>query len=185
VSDSPGEPDLRAPRNPRSPGVRTPDFAALHPGYRPRESESAPAKTTLAQCLRGFLPIRRGIGHSLPCFFQACRRRGIALEQTGSGVCPADLGFHRAARFLPLTMGWTDARGRAIGDFPPSRWREICTLFQMVTGYHSGLAGSPGGGKKLPASAPSLSVFLATPRRKLHFRLFKGPLRRCLREPVG
>jgi hypothetical protein len=145
-----GEPDLRARRNPRSPCVRTPDFAALHPGYRPRGSESAPAKTTLAQCFRGFLPIRRGIGHSLPCFFQACRRRGIVLEKTGSGVCPADLGFHRAARFLPLTIGWTDARGRVIGDFPPLRCREICMLFQMVTGHRSGLAGGPGGRQKAP-----------------------------------
>ena len=41
------------------------------------------------------------------------------------------------------------------------------------------------GGKKPPNSAPSVSVFFATPRRKLHFRLFKMPLRRCLREPVG
>jgi hypothetical protein len=130
--------------------VRVLDFAALHPGYRARESESAPAKTTVAQCFRGFLPIRQGIGHSVPCFFQACRRRGIVLERTGSGVCPADLGFRRAARFLPLTMGWTDARGCAIGDFPPLRCREICKLFQMVTGRRSGLAGSPDGGQKAP-----------------------------------
>jgi hypothetical protein len=41
------------------------------------------------------------------------------------------------------------------------------------------------GSKKRPGGPLSLSVFSATPRRKLHFGLFKMPLRRCLPEPVG